>query len=226
MLVQSTNNGRQTIPTELGDLVPTIGWIRDPHPGRAKRGGISRDQSCRHKYSKSRYLTQIIVKFVSTIFDIRSRPGWNASHHWMEQNMPGEIRYLVFSGTELCEAIEKYGRRTLSHFPIGTVVKAEIVDDDEPSVNVVVQNGALSVVQYVRSDDLLKVMIRYLHDKRIPLPARGTKRVRSVNGVLACEVAMEDRHRRCSPISPMKTSSGKRSIPDQIRLISATRSFR
>lgn len=109
--------------------------------------------------------------------------------------MPIEIRHLVFSDTEVIHAIQNYHRKVEQPLPTGTILSLTLRERPSPSATLLISVDREDKRQELRieNDQLLASLILYCHDKNIPLPARGIKRLTLIDGRLVVLVELRAR---------------------------------
>lgn len=104
--------------------------------------------------------------------------------------MPTEIRHLLFSETELSEAIRDYYQRSGQLLPVNARSVLKIDKGDQPFVRVAADTRRAEIDIKVKGEELLASLIFFCHKRRIPLPARGSKELAVLNGRLAVVIKL------------------------------------
>src|SRR5438093_1387414 len=102
--------------------------------------------------------------------------------------MPAEIRHLVFSETEVSTAIRNYCRKRGELIPDRVIFRLEDCSGQPSVVMCDATRNNARIDLRITGDQLLPSMILYCHNKKIPLPARGSKELCITKGRLTVVV--------------------------------------
>jgi hypothetical protein len=100
--------------------------------------------------------------------------------------MPTELRKIVFSNSELIDAIEGFARHTKKSMPAGKVVGCRVDGKDRITIALSVHHPAEGSKHTVTFDhaSIAAALIRFCMEKKIPMPRTAEKSVeRSGDGV-------------------------------------------
>lgn len=96
--------------------------------------------------------------------------------------MPIEVRYVMFTQTEVVKAILEFKKRRGEAMPQGSIVKFGMEGTSEPSFIIEIK-GDDGIVQTVSVDNkpLTAALVMFCINTKIPLPAKASKTLK-VNG--------------------------------------------
>jgi hypothetical protein len=105
--------------------------------------------------------------------------------------MPLDLRRIAFSQQEILAAIQQFHMRTNRPFPTGNVENAsvEMVETQCAFSCDVVRNGYREQVR-LAGEALAAALIFYCISRKIPVPAKATKRLEITDGKLALVIRL------------------------------------
>ncbi len=109
-----------------------------------------------------------------------------------------EIRKLIFPDDDLITGIVDHMRATSKTLPRGAMTSLEIVKSPDLHVVLNVHDVANDESHSfpVDSDNLVRVMVRYCINKKIPIPKNAKKSVEEINGRMVLSILIDDDVRR------------------------------
>ena len=116
--------------------------------------------------------------------------------------MTAEFRHIFFNDGELVRILSSHLKKLGSRMPSGAILGLEI--EDEPIAlirgHIAPDKGGESETVELGGKDLESAVIGYCISQRIPLPAKGIKRLQSFNGRLALVVTVNVKDERLDGI--------------------------
>jgi len=93
--------------------------------------------------------------------------------------MPSELRRIVFSESEIIEALDRFAKATRHAMPAGKITACRIDSKSALSATLTVQHMAEGSTHTVRFDNasIAAALIRYCIEKKIPIPRASEKSV-------------------------------------------------
>ena len=112
--------------------------------------------------------------------------------------MPVERREIIFSTSEVFQAVNSYNRMKPDLLPHGTIQDVQLVEGGEIKLRVIVEmiygDRRQAVEIEVKAIDTVELLVRGCLENNIPIPRRATKLLRVIEGSLALviQVASEE----------------------------------
>ena len=112
--------------------------------------------------------------------------------------MPVERREIIFSTSEVFQAVNSYNRMKPDLLPQGIIQNVQVLEGEEIKLRVTIEmsygNGRQAVSIEVTAIDTVELLVRGCLENNIPIPRRATKVLRQIEGNLALviQVASEE----------------------------------
>ncbi|MDX1401305.1 MAG: hypothetical protein R3245_05230 [Kiloniellales bacterium] len=101
--------------------------------------------------------------------------------------MSAEFRHIFFNDGELVAILASHRKKSFGRLPSGAILDLKVDLDPELTLSgrMVPDDGADEETISLRGRDLESAIISYCINQRIPLPAKGVKRIEILNNRLA-----------------------------------------
>lgn len=107
--------------------------------------------------------------------------------------MPSELRQVLFPKPELQAAVAKYARLAKDKLPAGEIVDCKILGTTETFVELRLKDeftGADAVVSFNEAF-VGAALMKFCMDSHIPVPRKGEKALKVVNGDVALLISLK-----------------------------------
>ncbi|MEM1398097.1 MAG: hypothetical protein AAF742_09920 [Pseudomonadota bacterium] len=107
--------------------------------------------------------------------------------------MVQEVRHLFFKGKEIVEALDRFRDANHNFLPEGTIKLVGVAKDGSVRVDVSMTYGVKvqSVSFDIRSEDILKCLIKECSHLRIPMPREGKKSLSGTSSGIMFKVRLD-----------------------------------
>ena len=116
--------------------------------------------------------------------------------------MSAEFRHIFFNNGELVRILAMHAKRQAAKLPSGAVLGLKIASDPEPMVcgKIAPDGGGTPISIELGGKELRSAVIAYCIAQRIPLPAKGIKRLDVFNKRLALVISMNVKGERLGKV--------------------------
>ncbi len=124
--------------------------------------------------------------------------------------MPIERREIILSHEELLQAVQAYAKMTSTFLPRGQIIEACIGPGADGGAELTVVVDAIYGQSQQRIEvragapDVLELLIRCCLENNIPIPRRGVRGMRVVEGMLALVIEIGDSAAEPAPVRPAR----------------------
>jgi hypothetical protein len=111
--------------------------------------------------------------------------------------MATEIRQIVFKQTEVCAAINDYRRRRNEPLPVGTIDGIAFSEGPDVTATLTIKNNAGDNIAVTLSREAVAAaLILFCINRKIPLPAKGQKKLQKIGDSVGLTIKQEVRVRQ------------------------------
>ena len=116
--------------------------------------------------------------------------------------MSAEFRHIFFNNGELVRVLALHAKRKAAKLPSGAVLGLKVTQDPEPTVRgkIAPDGGGTPITIELGGKELRSAVIAYCIARRIPLPAKGLKRLEVFNKRLALVITMNVKEERLGQV--------------------------